>query len=294
MPTKKIILGYRTPFLHGKVGKDGSHGGAGLGDILRGMLSVTEYCKGRDVEIEYCFTNHPISNWLKGTQERTNYVFEDLSTHTQVSWFNCYVKLEKYLNLPGVHYIETNAIPFKSAVENTDVFFIDKYYSPETLSSLKKALNFTDEIYNECDQIQQSYDIKGNYTILHIRLQDYKFLDHDNDGAIPLSQVLSKLKSLDYDKTTTIFMSTSRKLLQVLKKRLGVHIRDTDAIHLGNFDDTTEELRRRIKDTVLDFVLLSKASRIIQLSDYFWGSGFSDSCATLYNIPIEKHLLSND
>jgi hypothetical protein len=294
MSTKKIILGYNKPFLHGKLGEPGSHGGAGLGDILRGMLSFTEYCKGRDVEIEYCFTNHPISNWLKGTQGRTNYVFEDFTTHILKSWENCYIEFEKSLAQPGLLYIETNVIPFKAIGIPSDNYYKSEYFSESTISKVRNALAFTDDILEATNNILNSYSIEGTYTIIHIRLQDYKFLDYDLNGAIPLSRVLTKLKTIEYDKSTTIFMSTSRKLLQVLQKRLGVHIRDTDAIHLGNFDDTTEELKQRIKETVLDFILLSRASQIIQLSDYIWGSGFSDSCATIYSIPIEKYLLSTD
>jgi hypothetical protein len=297
MPTKKIILGYRTPFLHGKLGKPGSHGGAGLGDILRGMLSVTEYCKGRDVEIEYCFTNHPISNWLKGTKGRTNYVFEDFTTHILKSWENCYCALERFLNHPNYDtiYIESTMLPIQLVnAEQSQDFYRKEYFSDSTIEAVQNSLTFNDDFLADVNTILNSYSINSTFSVLHIRLQDYNFVDFEDTLGLPMSKVFEKVKRLSFNKETTIFMSTSRKLLHILKKKLGVHVRDTDAIHLGNFNDTTEELKQRIKDTLIDFVILSKASHIIQLSDYHWGSGFSDSCATLYNIPIEKHLLSND
>ena len=41
-----------------------------------------------------------------------------------------------------------------------------------------------------------------------------------------------------------------------------------------------------IKGTLTEFFFMSNAEKIYQFSIYPWGSGFSDQCSKLYDIPI--------
>ena len=58
----------------------------------------------------------------------------------------------------------------------------------------------------------------------------------------------------------------------------------TNMCHLGQDISPSEEA---IRDTMLDFFLLSRASEIIGISPY-GVSGFSNECAKLFDIPFNR------
>jgi hypothetical protein len=43
-----------------------------------------------------------------------------------------------------------------------------------------------------------------------------------------------------------------------------------------------------IVDTLLDFYLMAYAAKILSISPYSWGSGFSQWCSVIYRIPYSK------
>ncbi len=51
-----------------------------------------------------------------------------------------------------------------------------------------------------------------------------------------------------------------------------------------NDDVNLDEMR----DTMLDFFIMSKARKIYSISPYNWGSGFSEWCSKVYDIPCVK------
>jgi hypothetical protein len=46
-----------------------------------------------------------------------------------------------------------------------------------------------------------------------------------------------------------------------------------------------------MQNTVLDFVLLTQAQRILCLTPFNWGSGFSEYAARLYQVPYQRVIL---
>ena len=49
-----------------------------------------------------------------------------------------------------------------------------------------------------------------------------------------------------------------------------------------------------VKNTLVDFYLMSQSRHIYSYSVYTHGSGFSKWCAVLYNIPYETYYINND
>ena len=52
--------------------------------------------------------------------------------------------------------------------------------------------------------------------------------------------------------------------------------------HLGHHSINKDGVR----DTLIEFFIMSTANRILQFSEYGWGSGFSDTISKIYDIPI--------
>jgi hypothetical protein len=91
--------------------------------------------------------------------------------------------------------------------------------------------------------------------------------------------VVAVRAKVDADKTY-VLISTNTAVKEALT---GANIRSlpTAVCHIGqNQSPTDEELR----DTLLDFFLMSRASEIAGFSTYK-RTGFSLECATIYNVP---------
>jgi hypothetical protein len=54
---------------------------------------------------------------------------------------------------------------------------------------------------------------------------------------------------------------------------------------ITHFGEGFKQEHESVKNTLLDFYLMSRAKRIVSLTCYEHGSGFSQWCATTYNIP---------
>jgi hypothetical protein len=292
---KKIIVGYDTPFIHECIDDMTTHfTGPGLGDILRGMLALTDYCIGKDIIIEYCFTNHPISKYLIPKKERTSINFLQFTLQAQgqqKDWITLYKWIDAFIENPNEDTLrcQFTGIPYTCIQAGDSVLYSDaRWFSELSISKMQKTLQFSDEIQSEVQEKLQTLELQEkNFNVLHIRLADIKFSDF-NSGGIPFSSISRGLKLLKMNPKETIVMSNNNELNEQLSHRFGFKYNKVNSIHLGMFNDDTEDNDKRIKETICDFILMSKSSKIIQMSDYYWGSGFSDICAVLYGIPIER------
>ena len=57
--------------------------------------------------------------------------------------------------------------------------------------------------------------------------------------------------------------------------------------HSGTYNHTSNEC----EDTMIEFMLMTTAKQIHQLSVYPWGSGFSDTVHKIFDVPLEKYVI---
>jgi hypothetical protein len=130
------------------------------------------------------------------------------------------------------------------------------------------------------------------YSVFHIRSGD-DYLNKDN--KIFLTKYFEKIKrEIQYyikscQPANYLIIADNNEIKILLKKNFPkFKIILKEITHFGEGVDLEEE---KVKNTLIDFYLLSFANKIISLSTYKHGSGFSYWCAQTFDVPyIAKYI----
>jgi hypothetical protein len=128
--------------------------------------------------------------------------------------------------------------------------------------------------------------VSGPYSVLHVRMDDAVCFPHavGSSQATLNDQLMTDLvatvrSKVDANKTY-ILISTNTAVKDALTGG-NIHSIPTAVCHIGQNQDPTDE---QLRDTLLDFFLMSRAAEIAGFSTYK-RTGFSLECATIYNVP---------
>ena len=270
----------------------------GIGDYIRGcicMLQLLEimnkHC-GTSVEFEMDMRNHPMSRWLSlpaGYNVRADVPYGRLT--------NFHVNtLEVRRDENDVAYRHV----LKEIVDKVRDFcrgeeeHYDFMCRPEIfadVSEAHKAFIRSRLVPSPAMEtyIQAKMDglgiISGEYSVIHVRTRDeMTFPPTALPGAF-LASLYDAVKT-NIDPGRRYFLITSHKGVKDFFIRFTnvCMLVATKMCHLGQELAPSEEAMR---DTVLDFFLLSRAREIIGFSPYGI-SGFSSECAKIFNVPFKK------
>ena len=232
----------------------------GFGDFLIGAITVNQVAKKLNFQPKVSFNNHPISNFFYNNDyipaadlDKTRFIFNS-------------PELIDFIN--GGH-VFTNKKPNK--IFNDDKNFI-------ILNCLQPRIHFE----NYLQLTTKNLKLENNYTVIHIRGPDEDIINQD------FIKKIDKLIS-DHVKPNVkyLLLSNSKKILDEIN-RSDLIKTNLPRCHSGLSNLDNNELR----DTLLEFMLMSKCEEIIQLSFYQWGSNFSNIVAELYDIPITKYKIN--
>ena len=95
-----------------------------------------------------------------------------------------------------------------------------------------------------------------------------------------MSKLIERIPSAMYHKILVV--SNNQMLREKLHVRYGLPFSGGATAHMGEEGSSQDALL----NTLLDFHLMARSKGIIQFSSYGWGSGFSDACAALFNLPV--------
>jgi hypothetical protein len=283
---KKVVNVYQTQFLDFKA--------SGLGDYLRGsmmmlqLLRTLEKYTGVHVDFDMDMRNHPMSKFLV-----------------------CDTTLERPANYPTLGNFHVDSLLVNQDEEDIAyqhivrevVRYFNKIQQPTFFAYCCKDLVFTEILDSEKSFIRSrlqpsaeldtytascltQLNVTGAYSVLHVRLDDAICFPHavGSSQATLNDQLMTDLvasvrSKVDADKTY-ILISNSQAVKDALTGA-NIHSLPTAICHIGQNQTPTDE---QLRDTLLDFFLMSRASEIAGFSTYK-RTGFSLECATLYNIP---------
>jgi hypothetical protein len=237
----------------------GMSGYWGLGDILRGLISTYYITKKLGCHYIIDIQLHPISKFLKNNDHPYSELIYDNRD-------NIYYQgnPEEYIrnNNSDIIFFNTNADGDNLMTDDCKKFIINIFTPNEELS--KYILSITNNIpYNP-------------YDILHYRLGDADFVDNRKiDMKIFIDNFLMNKKDND------ILMSDSKKFKKIMKGKSNVYICDFDVGHIGVEKDDT-----KIKNTLCEFFIITRARKIKTYSVYPWVSGFMLYTSKLYDIEL--------
>jgi hypothetical protein len=121
------------------------------------------------------------------------------------------------------------------------------------------------------------------YNIIHIRCPDEFF-----DKEFHSDRLLKEIAERTWEPNTVI-LSSNHFIKKEIHNVFGFLYIDNRPVHSGYVLPSSDLLT----STILDYIILSNASTIHCFSYYPHGSGFSEQCAVLHNIPYTMTYLDN-
>lgn len=233
----------------------------GLGDFLRGSIFLAQYAKNNDMNFKINIANHPL---YKYTLEEAEKVYKEAPAEFNGGWNS-----DEVLN-----YLEEFKNSDKEEVlVNCNMFYDIWHVTAEIREYINSVFKFKDIYYETASTF-----VPEPYDIIHIRS-----FDHQVDQRVFSFHLNKKLcEVLDINRQNVV-MSNNRILKEEIAKRFRLLTVNTKPAHTANVNDY-----RQLEDTVIDYIILSRASKIHTFSFYNHGSGFSEQCAVLHKIPITK------
>jgi hypothetical protein len=278
----------------------GKKNSTGLGDFLRGCYFILEFCETYNFQSKIIFNNciskfllikthnlERLDNVLKGVSICKNnnfreYVVENNGTikdplkdtkNIMSDFVDYVVKLPQY---SGNVFIYCIAFPINEIPEK------NKEY-------MRKFLQPTNEIQLTIDKTLEDLNITSKqYIVIHIRAGD-SYLKEENDTFTNryirdlINNIKNDVKNDVNRENNYLLMADTNDVKKIIHKYFPNFKTLMNPItHFGEGAVLEEE---KVKNTLIDFYLLSHSKSIFSYSTYEHGSGFSYWCAKTFNIP---------
>jgi hypothetical protein len=273
----------------------------GFGDFIRGSYFAMHFCDRFNLRFVNLL-NHPVHEFF----EHSNFFNENQN-----------IPIFANNNCASHSVDKNNIIRTETALKNTSVFIT--YLTSEC--PIYKELVFIYNIGYPSHKIRDEQREYMRYCIapnsemidytnetlveLGLRKSEYRAI-HVRSGDVYLNGNVSELSSEYADKLVGVIYNLVKKLgfapylflsdntivkQMILSRFPFFKTKFCEISHLGGEATRTRE---SIKNTMLDFYLLSHAISINSISCYAHGSGFAEWCAETYKIPFSCQYLSVD
>ena len=238
----------------------------GLGDILRGTMSMFQLSKKYDFQLIVDIQLHPVSKYLhiKGN-EYSNYVLQNAN------------------NIPFIYpedieqFIKNNDEDVCCLLTNSHL--IDEV-TQECKDFIKNILTPNDEFAKYINDLKIAKNTPANYNILHFRLGDTLLVRKSSN--VDFQNYINIMNQ--HKESNDILMSDSTRFKeQVMIGNYGVFLFHIHVAHLGYAQHTND-----IKDTLFEFFVITQSSKIKTFSNYGHISGFVYLAHLVYDIPLVR------
>jgi hypothetical protein len=236
----------------------------GFGDFLRGSIRLAQYAKLLNVKFNMYMEKHPISNFLVNRQA-------DLSLNDNVNLIHFSGNVSKDIDMMTL-IGDFNISERENICISTNLYYNMYLVTDDIRKYINLCLTFKPEYYQKAKELAK-FD---KYQVLHIRcLDDYFNKEFVDDNLL--------IEIIKLQLTNNVILITNNYPLKIkLNKIFGFHFIDKPAVHTACVkNDSLIEL----ESTVLEYIILSKSCSTHCISYYHHGSGFSEQCSVLNNIP---------
>jgi hypothetical protein len=236
---------------------------SGFGDFLNGSLKVYEMAKRlkRLPKIDFSQSNfaHHLEN---------RYVHREMTTVNPIYHEDSSLKFIKSTR------VFTNKVSQAFLEEDSRDFIYRNCLTPKATLKMK------------IEDATKNLKLKAKcYDVLHIRVSDDFDVNPDTELLAKLQKVV---QSKDLGEENPLFLLSNSNLVRSHFKGKGFVSPDQKIYHSSDPSASVES----IENTLVEFFLISKANKIYQISTYEWGSGFSTLASKLFDVPLERIVLS--
>jgi hypothetical protein len=254
--------------------------GMGFGDFIRGTISCYQLSKILKVRFKVDFRHHSIGKYIVNQCEFAPCEADQIIDLQDIRRFTASCLKDELLRR------------YKNVINLTkkNVFVYTNVWPRFPLSSVEK--DFVKSILVPTDElnfsIQNAINIQGDYEVIHIRSGDlFAFNTKIGDTfERSLPELMQKLAVIEQIKRSTnlpiVVISDSFQLKHEICNRFDIITTNTIPSHCALEASG-------VKDTLVDYFVMTRAKYIHQFSVHSWGSGFSDTINWVYDIPIKTY-----
>lgn len=279
----------------------------GLGDFIRGSYFILEFCDEYNFEPKIVFNNY-IAKFLRTKTYKLNLIHNVLTgiqifknnNFSAYNIINNYIvdpkKDNKHIMAEFVDYVSGSVCHYGNAFVFCNSFPRHPTISVKNKEYMRNILEPIDEmkvfIQNTLHELQLTCK---NYIVVHIRAGD-AYLKNETD-AFSDDYIHKLVNHIQFDihrcrqGSSPNMNNTNHYLLMADNNRIKALLQEhfphfkmvmKPITHFGEGVLLEEE---KVKNTLLDFYLLSLSGAIFSYSHYEHGSGFSYWCAKTFDIP---------
>lgn len=281
---KKVVLVYQLQYKNGGI--------YGFGDFIRGCFALLGICNQLGLEFDFDLSNHPMSKYVEGHVKNPTLNYADIQKMT--SRYNptefLWASPEKFYETFKRFAKTTKDEVFYTCSNTFPVFKIQRV----DIERIKSKMIPTIQMQHDVEQEMASLGLtKGGFSVIHIRAGDDLLLNRpevtQNTPKKLFDQLRETLAPLLNKDHKYLILSDSTGLKKEFAPYTNCVFQQNKITHLGQQQTLDDDA---VRNTMMDFYLMSQSNHIYSYSGYIHGSGFSKWCAFLYNIPYETYSIN--
>lgn len=262
----------------------GNVNATGFGDFIRGCYYLLDFCDRNGKELLITI-NHVIARFLEATQPAIQddnipfFAYNNCQSH--------YVDNVRNVRTRTGHDVDERFVKYLSNIKQTYVCVYNIVYpSHDIVEQHKERMR---QLLQPNQQMKQyiSFCLSNlrlvDYNVVHVRSGDKyirgKLIITDESYVNRLEQEINTIEP------PILLISDNKQVKKLLAERnTGIFATFNEITHFG---EGFKQEHESVKNTLMDFYLMSQAKSIVSLTGYEHGSGFSQWCAMTYNIPYK-------
>jgi hypothetical protein len=264
----------------------------GFGDFIRGCYFLMEFCeKNKCFSYEIKINSHKIRYLIKNCENLDDLPCDISKEITKFKNTNHNPLIDSFntINNNGNSDIYDKFICFlhESSVFENSIYINTTAYPNDEINSVKREkmrfiLEPSDLIIQNIEKALSNLLFnKYCYEIIHIRFGDEYFDNKQtNINDSKLNIVFNYLNKLNKTKNYLLLSDNTNLKKMIISKYPFIKSIFNEIVHTKDNNNI-----ENLKNTMLDFYLMSYSTNITAFSVYRHGSGFSNWCAETYDIP---------
>lgn len=291
---KKIVNVYQLEFTNQK--------SPGFGDFLRGSFFLMQLAKILNLEFEIDISNHPISQFIinKGLNPKIDYNNIEYKygmnrpdnydlTHTPPN--NVYYDKD-FINqlISELNKSKSECFPLFS-----NAFPIFYNFKEECRNFLRSQLLPNKNMVKYINETFKMLNLQKNtYAVLHIRTGDKYISKNEIIDIEFINEINNHINKIVVPGKKYLILSDNTILKAYLANKPNFYVLLNEIEHLGGEismkgqENDGMKQSNGVKNTMLEFYLMSFSNSILSMSTYGHLSGFSKYCAEIFNIPFHN------
>jgi hypothetical protein len=269
---------------------------SGLGDFIRGSYFLMQFCKKYNISYNINLLNHPISQFLDIYKNKKSLNYTNINKFGSTN-HNPFILHNDIITNIYDDSIDNEFLNFlsKQTVFNKTIYIYTITYptniiDQEDKDTMKKLFKPTDNLSLLVDiKLTNLKLVKYKFEIIHIRYGDQYLIDSDETiNETKFMTVISELKKLNSSKIYLLISDNN-----IIKKKILKYypFLKTDFCEITHTGEGVDINMNKLRNTMLDFYLISYSTKVMAFSIYNHGTGFSKWISETYNIPYSCQLL---